>query len=99
MRQYVGTKVVNTLPMDRQAYNDFRGWELPSDENGTDEGYLIEDANSYPMSGNTLETMKGIYKDDLVPYQEYTAMKTADDTVVPWLYSQSDMYAEDWEVV
>ncbi len=56
-------------------------------------------ANKYPMSGNTLETMKGIYPDDLVPYQEYTAMKTVDNTVVPWLCSQSDMYAEDWGIV
>ena len=26
-------------------------------------------------------------------------MKTVDDTFVPWLASQTDMLAEDWEVV
>lgn len=28
--------------MNRQAYNDYRGWTLPADENGADEGYLVE---------------------------------------------------------
>lgn len=32
----------------------------------------------------------------LLPYVE---MKTADDSMVPWLCSQTDMLAEDWTVV
>lgn len=28
--------------MNRQDYNDFRGWELPEGENGSDEGFLVE---------------------------------------------------------
>ncbi len=39
---YIGTKVVIAEPMTRQAYNDYRGWSLPADENGDDEGYLVE---------------------------------------------------------
>lgn len=39
---YIGTKMINAEPMTRQQYNDFRGWELPADENGDDEGYLVE---------------------------------------------------------
>jgi hypothetical protein len=42
MKTYIGTKLVNMLPMTRQQYNDFRGWTLPADENGADEGYLVE---------------------------------------------------------
>ena len=42
MELYVGTKLVNSKPMNRQEYNDFRGWELPADENGSDEGFLVE---------------------------------------------------------
>ncbi len=42
MTQHIGVKLTNAFPMTRQAYNDFRGWELPNDENGSDEGYLIE---------------------------------------------------------
>ena len=56
-------------------------------------------ANKYPMSNNLMETMAGRYEDDLVPYQAYIAIKAADDTVVPWVPSQSDVLAEDWKIV
>lgn len=39
---YIGTKLINAEPMTRAEYNAFRGWELPADENGDDEGYLVE---------------------------------------------------------
>jgi hypothetical protein len=42
MKRYIGTKLINAKPMTRKAYNDFRGWTLPADENGADEGYLVE---------------------------------------------------------
>ena len=42
MNTYIGTKIIRAAPMTRQAYNDFRGWTLPADENGADEGYLVE---------------------------------------------------------
>jgi hypothetical protein len=42
IKAYIGTKVINAEPMDRLAYNQFRGWDLPDDENGADEGYLVE---------------------------------------------------------
>ena len=42
MKQYIGTKIVKMRPMNRAEYNIFRGWALPADEDGTDEGYLVE---------------------------------------------------------
>lgn len=39
---YVGTKHILGVLMTRQEYNDYRGWKLPEDENGSDEGYLVE---------------------------------------------------------
>ena len=42
MKKYIGTKVVKAIPMNRQDYNDYRGWELPFDEDGSDEGMLVE---------------------------------------------------------
>jgi hypothetical protein len=42
MKRYIGVKEINATPMSRAAYNLFRGWELPKDENGEDEGYLVE---------------------------------------------------------
>lgn len=39
---YEGTKLVQAKPMNRLEYNQYRGWDLPADENGADEGYLVE---------------------------------------------------------
>lgn len=53
-------------------------------------------AASYPMQRNSLETMAGEFEDNLVPYGAYIAMKTAQNNVVPWLASQTDVLATDW---
>lgn len=42
MQTYIGTKLLAARPMTRAEYNDYRGWQLPADENGADEGYLVE---------------------------------------------------------
>lgn len=42
MQLHIGTKMVTAQPMTRQAYNDYRGLTLPADEDGTDDGYLVE---------------------------------------------------------
>jgi len=161
MQLYVGTKLINAVPMNRQDYNIYRGWELPEDENGYDEGFLVEYLdggesnhkdhkgyiswspapvfwNAYKASGEmsfgmAVEVLKrgfkvkrtgwngksmflflvsgskfkvnrppllGIYPEGTdVTYQPHIDMKTAQDTVVPWLASQSDVLAEDWEIV
>ena len=39
---FVSHKTVKRCPMNRADYNAYRGWELPADENGADEGYLVE---------------------------------------------------------
>ncbi|MCA0231585.1 MAG: DUF2829 domain-containing protein [Bacteroidetes bacterium] len=36
---------------------------------------------------------------DNYPLQPFLAMKTADDKVLPWVTSQADVLAEDWQVV
>lgn len=41
-QKYIGTKIILALAMTRLAYNVYRGWDLPADENGEDEGYLVE---------------------------------------------------------
>lgn len=42
MQTYIGTKIIKARPMTRAEYNVYRGWELPADENGEDEGMLVE---------------------------------------------------------
>ena len=163
MQLYVGTKTILATPMSRADYNTYRGWQLPADENGDDEGFLVEYtdggqnnhalhkgyvswspadvfAGSYKASGNlsfghAIELLRAGHKvsragwngkdmflylvpgnrypptteaghaiarnheDGLVPYGAYIAMKTAQDNVVPWLASQTDVLAEDWCLV
>lgn len=42
MKRFIGVKEIKATPMNRQAYNDYRKWDLPDDENGADPGYLVE---------------------------------------------------------
>jgi hypothetical protein len=44
--------------------------------------------------------LMGIYPECTeVNYCPHIDMKTADDKVVPWLASQTDVLAEDWDIV
>lgn len=42
MNRYIGVKQINAMPMTREEYNEFRGWQVPKDENPDDAGYLVE---------------------------------------------------------
>jgi len=55
-------------------------------------------AASYPAQRNERGTMLGVFPDDMVPYRDYIAMKTVDNNVVPWVASQTDVLASDWEI-
>jgi len=172
MDKFYGTKHIAAKAMNRAEYNTFRGWKLPADENGADDGYLVEYLdggkpnveghdgyvswspkeqfeNAYQPSGSmsfghAVVAMKaggkvarkgwngkgmflyyvpeneyaaqtdaareywkdkqtGKFGDSLgtvyVPYGAYIAMKTAQENVVPWLASQTDVLAEDWEII
>jgi hypothetical protein len=161
MNTYIGTKVVQARPMTRAEHNAYRGWPLPADENGADEGFLVEYLDggkaNHPQHkgyiswspkeqfdaayrafgamtfGLALEALKlgrkvarsgwngkgmflflvpgstfqvnrppllGIYPEGTkVDYCPHIDMKTADNKVVPWLASQTDVLAEDWTVI
>ena len=67
MQQFIGTKLINAMPMTRQAYNDYRGWELPANENGSDEGFLVEyldggEANHPAHAGYISWSPKGVFE-------------------------------------
>lgn len=161
MKSYIGTKLINAIPMTRLAYNEFRGWKLPENENGNDEGYLVEyldggtpntpqyagyvswspkeqfdkayratDGLNFGLAvealklgkkvaragwngkgmflflvpGSTFQVNRppllGIYPEGtVVNYCSHIDMKTADEKVVPWLASQTDVLADDWQIV
>ena len=156
MKLYLGTKSIKATPMTRLEYNLLRGWELPSDEEGSDTGYLVEYLdggkpnhpdydgyiswspeevfnNAYKESGNitfgmAIELLKqghtvarsGWNGKNMFVFQiqanhwdfdtdvqwvddidtlDFICMKTADNKLVPWLASQTDVLAEDWCIV
>lgn len=39
---YLGVKRLAAVAMTLGAYNDYRGWPMPKDEDATREGYLVE---------------------------------------------------------
>ena len=56
------------------------------------------------VNGSTFQVSRkpllGIYPEGTtINYHAHVDMKTADGTIVPWLCSQTDMLAEDWQVV
>lgn len=68
-----------------------RGW------NGKGMFLFLVPASTFQVNRPPL---MGIYPEGTtVNYQSHIDMKTADDTVVPWLASQSDVLAEDWVIV
>lgn len=142
MQTYIGTKILNAKPMTRGDYNYLRGWTLPADENGDDEGYLTDNgaghlqwqpkavfedafnpcaAMDFGMAVAALKKGKRVARAGwngkgmwlaLVQQSQYSVaetdadcllpwigMKTADNKFVPWLASQTDVLAEDWQIV
>lgn len=70
-----------------------KGW------NGADMFIYYVPAASYPIQRNNLETLGGTFPDDMAPYREYLALKTAQNDIATWAPSCSDALAEDWYVV
>ena len=62
MDRYIGTIVVNAKPMTRIEYNAFRNWQLPADENGDDEGYLVEYAHANHVSWMPADVFERVYR-------------------------------------
>jgi hypothetical protein len=48
MQTFIGTKIIKAIPMTRAMYNGYRNWPLPNDENGLDDGYLVEYTDGGP---------------------------------------------------
>lgn len=79
MKTYTGTKIINAKPMTRGEYNIFRGWKLPANENGSDEGYLVEytdggKANTTAYAGYVSWSPKDVFERAyhvvLLPHQQ-----------------------------
>lgn len=60
METYIGTKMIKAKPMTRGHYNVFRSWDIPSNENPSDEGYLVEYEDNY-ISWSPKKTFESTY--------------------------------------
>ena len=64
MKTYIGTKILNAKPMTRGDYNTVRGWTLPDNENGADEGYLTDNG-----AGHLQWQPKDVFEDAFAPFE------------------------------
>ena len=65
--------------------------------NGKGMFVFLVDGSTFAVSRKPL---LGIYPEgQIVEYHAHIDMKTADDKIVPWLASQTDVLAEDWALV
>lgn len=80
MESYLGIKMINAKPLNRLEYNQFRGWDLPNDENGDDKGYLVEyidggKANTKEYKGYVSWSPKDVFEKAYTPiYQVYMTL-------------------------
>lgn len=47
MQRFIGTKIIEAQPMTHGAYNEYRGWTIPANENPADPGYLVKYQDGY----------------------------------------------------
>ena len=45
--RYLGIKFVDAKPMTLGKYNEYRGWEIPVDEDPASEGFIVQYPDSY----------------------------------------------------
>ena len=67
MSHYTGTKTIRAVSMTRGEYNKLRGWEVPSNEDPKDEGYLVEyldggASNTTEFEGYISWSPKGVFE-------------------------------------
>ena len=47
MKKYIGCKLLKAEPMTRGAYNEYRGWTIPEDEDPAEPGYFVRYPDGY----------------------------------------------------
>lgn len=72
--------------------------------NGKGMWIVLVEPVTHPKSGysayiNYDPLGKGTVSELMGPTLPFIAMKTADNTLVPWLASQTDILSEDWEIL
>lgn len=76
MKKHIGIKVILATAMTRLAYNEYRGWEIPADEDGSDEGFLVEyvdggQSNHPDHEGYISWSPKTVFERAYLPVKEF----------------------------
>lgn len=81
MQHYIGTKMIEAKPMTRGAYNEYRGWQIPADENPDDPGYLVKYSDDY-VSWSPAEVFEKAYLPVTVNDEPRTAAPSISEEMV-----------------
>lgn len=78
--------------------------QLKKGEKLTRQGWNGRNMFLFLVNGSTFSVNRppllGIYKEGTqIDYRSHIDMKTVDGSIVPWVASQTDLLAEDWQVV
>lgn len=75
-KKYLGVKEVFSYPMNLGEYNEFRGWQIPKNEDPNREGYLVRYSDEY-VSWSPKEVFEEAYRtiDGLTFGQAIEALK------------------------
>ena len=79
MVAFAGTSMVHAATMTRQEYNDYRGWQLPEGENGSDVGYIIEDREGKKNTEELKGFVQWLPKDEFL--RKFASAETPQDRV------------------
>ncbi len=72
MKKHIGVKMILAVAMNRGDYNAYRVWKLPDDEDGSDDGFLVEyidggQANHPNHKGYISWSPKGVFDNSYRP--------------------------------
>ena len=62
MKRYIGTKIIAGKPLSLGAYNEYRGWKIPENEDPNREGYLVQYEDGY-LSWSPKEQFEEAYRE------------------------------------
>ena len=79
MVAFAGATGVHAATMTRQEYNDYRGWQLPEDENGNDVGYILEDRAGQKNTEQMDGFVQWLPKDEFL--RKFASAETPQDRV------------------
>lgn len=68
MESYIGTKIIQAESMTRGAYNEFRGWSIPADENPEEDGFLVKYPDGYISWSPEKQFAEAYRRSDKLPF-------------------------------